>query len=334
MPERATVFQVAQLGVESTPGTAVPANRKLNSLMIEPSAHADVQTFKPSGNKYATVTALGREWSAGRVSGPGTFTELIYPLAGMYGYSAVTQIGTTGAYTWQFNPVSVGADTYKTFTVEKGSSDGSGAESSSYNVFTGWGYHLDRGTFDFTGDMIGRSLSSGITMTAAPTALAVIPILGKQGIIYMEATAGALTAPTTKLARLLSADFEHSGAKAPVWVVDSTQASYVAVVEQQPTTTLQIRVAADTQGMSMLADMRAGTMRYFQVKAVGANIGVSADYTFQHQLAGQVADVQEFGDADGLYAIGFTFQLIHDDAWGGGAGKAHDIKIVNKLLAL
>lgn len=330
MPERASIFQVVQIGVETTPGTAVPANKRLQSLMLELSPKTEIEEYKPSGGKYATVTALGKEWSEGKLSGVATYSEFIYVLGIVYPFTAPTQIGTTGAYTWQYNPQSYSSDNAKTYTVERGGTDGTGAERSVQLTAMGWNYKFDRSKVEVEAEMFGRALETGVTLTASPTAIELRPILGKQVSVYLDTSIANIG--TTKLTRVLSGEFSHSDARAPLWAVDAAQGSYVAVVESDPKLEFKLELEADAVGMALFNTMRAGDTRFARVEAIGANIGAAADYTFQHDLALQVKDVSSMGDKDGVFAVTFTFSLIHNDSW--GTGKAHSLKLINKQQTL
>jgi hypothetical protein len=43
-----------------------------------------------------------------------------------------------------------------------------------------------------------------------------------------------------------------------------------------------------------------------------------------------VSDVGNFSDEDGVYAIEWTFDMVHDGTW----GKAFTVAVVNKVTAL
>ena len=57
MAEIATIFQLVQVGVETVPGTAVAATKKLASLMIEPQIKSEIQKYRGTGYKSRLSTA-------------------------------------------------------------------------------------------------------------------------------------------------------------------------------------------------------------------------------------------------------------------------------------
>src|SRR6516162_8481391 len=121
MPDRSSVSQLVQIAPEVTPGTALPATKRLQSMMITPSPKVTVAQFRPSGYKYNTLAILGKEWSESAVTGNATYDELVYPLSSILTTVTPTTTGTTGKK-WDFVPATYAPDTPTTFTIEHGSS--------------------------------------------------------------------------------------------------------------------------------------------------------------------------------------------------------------------
>lgn len=76
--------------------------------------------------------------------------------------------------------------------------------------------------------------------------------------------------------------------------------------------------------------MRAGTTKWFRVKCEGETIESPHKFTFQIDFPGQIRDVSEFSDQDGIYMIEYTLAMIHDATW----GKAFSIDVITDLTAL
>ncbi|HEY8742201.1 MAG TPA: hypothetical protein VIU62_03835, partial [Chloroflexota bacterium] len=83
MAERTSITQVVQLAPEVTAGAALAATRLLQSLSIMPDIQVDVNNYRPMGTKYDTLVVPNKEWTAGKVSGPATYGEAVYPLSGI-----------------------------------------------------------------------------------------------------------------------------------------------------------------------------------------------------------------------------------------------------------
>lgn len=127
MSVRADVDQVLQIGTEYTPGNRVAATRRLPGVSIQLNPQAETQRFRARGYNIDTTSVIHKIWANGTWEGICDFNSIVYPLAGMIGLIAPgtpVQIGATAGYTWDFNPVSSGADpNSKTFTVEEGDSE-------------------------------------------------------------------------------------------------------------------------------------------------------------------------------------------------------------------
>jgi len=115
----ASIYQTAQVGIEVTPGTSVPANKKLSSVGFTMSPNPDISVFRASGNKYPTVASLNREWMTFDLDGAITYTEIIYLLAGIL--EKTTAVATAPSQTWTFTPATSAADPVQTYTIEQGS---------------------------------------------------------------------------------------------------------------------------------------------------------------------------------------------------------------------
>lgn len=160
MPENASVFQRAQLAVESVAGVAPATDyRRLLSLSVEPSPAIDVKPFRGLGYKYPSLASLGKEWSKAKVNGQPTYNEIIYPLASVVGTPTITTLGATTARKWTFAPNTSDTDTPKTFTVESGSSVR--ANRFSNGIFSAFSLSVTREEFTISGEMIGQKFLDG-----------------------------------------------------------------------------------------------------------------------------------------------------------------------------
>src|SRR5207244_5167404 len=140
-----------------------------------------------------------------------------------------------------------------------------------------FGLTFDRDRADLAGALLGRAQTTGITLTASPTAIPLIPISPKEFTVYADTTSAGLG--TTKLGRLLRGNFSFGASKyLPLWVVDAAQASFIDVVESTPTATFSALVEADATGVGFLANVRAGDTRFVRIQAVGPLIAGASNY--------------------------------------------------------
>jgi hypothetical protein len=313
--ERATINQAVQVGVEVTPGTAVPANKRLQALGVEPSPDLAFQLFRPMGAKLNTLAQLGRDFVGASLSGRATYNEIVYPLSSVLkSATPTTPVGGTNSREWLFEPATYAVDVPKTFTVEYG--DGR-ASRFTHGIIPEFGINFTRDEITLSGSMLGRAIELGITLTASPTMLDAVPIHPDDVSIYLDPTSGALG--TTKLLRALSASFNISNRYGALWVLDRSQTSFVATVELEPVFTIGVTVEADSQGEEILSAMaRGGLTRFMRIEAIGSIIEAALANQLNIDAAVKVSEVGDYSDEDGVYAIAYTFTIVHDQGWGKG----------------
>jgi hypothetical protein len=336
MPDRSTVSQTVQIGVETTYGTSVPASKLLRSISIEPGIQTNVDVFRAMGVKYPSVAVQGREWVQARISGSPTFDEIIYLLSSCVASSTGVVVGTSGAFKWDFNPSSTAPDAYKSFTVEHGSSVRN--DKFSGGVVTNLGMTVTRERVDLTGQMIGQRLdNSNPGMTATPTGIPLVPIAARYFDVFSDDTSVGLG--TTKLTRPLSFGWALDNRFGAVWAIDSSQSSFAALVETVPRFQIRLMVEADAVGMGFLDTLRLGSTKFLRLKTAitGANatpaiVGAvpAANYNFTADFAAKVSAIANFSDQGGVYAVEYTFDVVDDTTW----GKAFTMSVTNGTTAL
>jgi len=328
VPERSSLTQGVQVGVEATPGTAVAANKKFISIGITPAIQMDPNRFRPMGQKFASIVVPGKEWVEASIEGVGSYTELTWFFASVFKDPGAPSTVDTSGKKWTFSPAPAAEDTVKTFSVEQGGAVR--AHKFAYGLVTDLDITWNREEVAVSGTMLGQKISDGITMTATPTTPPEVPILPGEVDVFLDPTFAALG--TTKLTRVLEVKKSIASRFAPVWVVDSAQASYVAHVESEPTTEVTLSMEADVAGMAQLAQMRAGSTKFLRVACTSATLAGSATakYALVWDSAVKIKDVGDFSDEDGVYAIEWTFEVVYDAGW----TKALTIDLTNKETTL
>ncbi len=333
MPERSTISQAVQIGVEATPGTAVAASKRLGSVGFQIGAQIDTSAQRPTGQKYANLHVLNREWSEADIEGSPVYDEMQYLFSSLINTGTVAQImdGTTatGAYRWVFESSSFKEDNPKTLTLEQGSS--ARAHRIVNGVITDLTVEFSREEVELDGSLIARRLEDGITMTANPTSLPQVPIKPGELSVYLDAAHTDLG--TTKMTRAISGEIGIESRYGPLWVVDAAQPSFANVIETEPEVSFTLTQMADAQAMATLTAMRGGASRFLRLEAVGPVIYAGAttvNYLLRMDFAGQVSDVSPFDDEDGVYAIEWEFGGVHDGAW----GRAFRIELINRQASL
>lgn len=337
MAERSTINQSVQIGVEATPGTAVAASKRLQSMGFSIQPEVDISGLRPIGQKYPSLQILGKEWASADVDGSPCYTELPYAFASVLTAPTVTQVmdgaTTTGAYRWTFTSNTFGDDAPKTFTIEQGSAFR--AQRIVNAILKDYSWEWSRDEISLGGEVLGRAIEDGITLTAAPTSLPLVPVLPAQLSVYLDATSAAIG--TTKLLRVLKGEFNISDRYKPLWVVDAAQPSYANTIEDEPDVEMVMTQMADAVGMANLVSMRGGSTRFMRLQAKGPNIYTGTGGTpllVNHQvtidMAGQIGDIGDLGDEDGVYAAEWTWKAVHDGTW----GKAFTVEVITTTATL
>jgi hypothetical protein len=329
MAERSSISQTIQIGMETVPGTAVAATKRFKTVSIEPTTTTTIDTFRPAGSKYNALTALSKEHTTAPVTGRGSYTEIIYPLASVLRKPTITTPpGATLGRKFTFDSADGSEDDVQTYTIEHGSNVH--ADRFSYGVFTEFGMTFNRNAVELTGSLIGRAIEDDITMTSAGsiTPIPLIPILATQVSVYADPEAADVG--TTKLSRVVSAAFSLTNKSVPLWILDASLDSYVTHIETAPEVTFTLMVEADAEGMEFINKMRTAERTFFRVEGIGPEIEAATDNTFNLDISAEVSNMNGFSDQDGLYAAEFTFTAIIDDTW----GKAFEFSVINALTAL
>jgi len=334
MPDRMTVNQKVQLGVETTAGTGVPGNKLLEMFDWMPGLEAEVKSFPHTGFKYPTEQIEEKEWSSWAFNGNMDYNGLVYPVASVFGAPVITaHLASATAKDWSYLPPSTGATAVQTYSLEQG--DSVRAHKTYYSLFTDWAYKINRNGADFstTGTLIAQLLQDGSTMTSSPTAIAIAPAASKHVSLFLDTTSAGLGV-TQFPGVLLQFDYTFATAYSVYWAIDRTKSSWAKHVDVRPVTTINMMVEADANGMALLGYLQSQATMFLRVDALGAQIasdGPGAIFNeFAHDMAVKFSKPQKFQDDQGLFAINFSGTVVHDPTW----NAAQKLKIVNLLTAL
>lgn len=335
---RSTVAQRTQIGRETIRGTAVPANRSLQSLSLPLVPSVESQPFRPRGSKYVTVIAPNKEWATGSLEGAPTYDEVIYPLSSILTAATTAAVMNgateTGAYAHTFEPSTNAADQPVTYTVEQG--DGELAERSAHVLFTSFGLTFNRNEVTLSGEAFGTALERGVTLTAGATPVAddLVPILPGTVCLYVSDDPATLGTEVTHIDTGLSLEWSVGSRFNPVWYLNCREDSFSGYVETpEPDATANMMLEANAAGLEWPARFRTSETVFIRVEATGPQIeaGVAESaYRLTLDLAVKVLEPGEYSDEEGVYAIGPSLQIVHDPAW----GRAMRATVVNTVAAL
>lgn len=328
MPDRPVVIERTQLGVETTSGTAVAANKRLHSFGLKLDDAADFDRFGPMGQLLDTIAVVRREWSTFAVEGYPDYQNVVYPLSGVIGAATITTPGGgTNSRLWTFTLSSDGTNTPKTFTVQNG--DGTTAEQAAYGLFNSFGLSLARSSEQkISGDGFAQRLDYAATLTASPTEIPAIPILATHLDVFADDTSGGIG--TTKLTRDFAADFSIGDRYNPLWTINSAVTSFASHIIQKPAIALKLTLGNDAAARALVTTMRAGATKFIRLQALGDIIEGSIPYRLRVDTACKVVAAPSRGDVEGAATLEWEFAVIHDATW----GKGLEITVQNSLTAL
>ncbi len=327
MSERVWAYMVTQLGVEATSGTAVAANKRLAATAIVPQPNIEAGSFQPPGYKYKTIVVNNREWTVLDISGQLVYTDIVYLFAGLFGNATIsTPTGGTNSRDWVWNPASSSADAFRTYTIEWGDST---VDRVAYVCINNLALNFSRNGNSVSGQAYGQLINEDAAATSGATQIALQPALSKEIDIFLDDTSANLG--TTKLTRCLSASWAINGKVGMIWPLNSANPSFAAAIEQANfESRVDLALAYDATGRSMMDRLRDNATRFLRIKATGPAIEGTIPYLIQIDCAVKARVAGNRSNQDGLAVIPVTFDVVHDAGW----NKALSIKVTNTLTGL
>lgn len=320
-----TVFQIVNIGAESTKGTAVTADNRVTGTQFAVRPNLETTQYRPSGYRWETVSALGKDWTQATLSGPVTYTEVCYWLESAF--KQATPSGTSD-YTRVYDMSTTSANTTTAYTVDFGSS--TRAWRFTYGQIDSFGMRMTRDAIEYANTtMIGQAISDGVTLEASPTEIALSPVLPTQVSLKIAASQAGLTGAGA-LADWASCEWSVQSILTPYWSLNASS-SFNELVTAVPNGTVTLLAPANSTGMGELANIRTGTTRFLRAEAVGATIGAGpATYKLTCDFALKFTEIQDMADENGVFAVRYGAKLTHDTTW----GKGISVTVVNEIATL
>lgn len=316
-----------QIGVESTPGTPVAANKLLKSLSINLSPEVVSQAHPSHGSKFSGNSVVHKHWSSGTLEGPLSYNDIIYPLSTLFTPPTPTiPSGGTNSRQWKFMPLVSGNETLKTLTVEAG--DSIAAEIIAGVAAQGLTFDFAADDVTVNGPVIGRKPTVG-TLTGSPTALPQILASSRDIDVYLHSALGALgvTLFANKLTDAISGSFGIGEKLVPRWVHNTDYESYKDLVETRSELTANYLTEHNAQSRAIYEDLGDNSTQYLGIRITGPIIEGAIPYLFEIVAPVKVSAAAE-EDADGVWAYNYTFSPEPSD------GTDFWIRVVNTMTAL
>ena len=328
----ASIFRNTQLGIETTRGTPVAANRLLLATSFAFKAEFEGrERFTPLGSAVPTTIQPGVELSAGSIDGILSFTDLAYIFSAFYGSVTPTQImdgaTATGAYRYIWTPAARSWTDPVSLTIETGIAGSqvfriAGVSISSLQI------GIEPQAVNVSGNALGGRMETVAGFTANPTErAAVLPDYTRSAIRVATTPSGLGIAPPLAYAFSGSLNFGDRLARAlPIGLA----AQYLVPQAHEPE--LQLTVALNSEGITELNRLRNNETTYVRLTFEGPVI-YSGAITVRHALQIDVALMWLAWDIDDAQNIGvtpLTGAILQDATW----GKHIEVTLTNNLSAL
>ena len=246
-----------------------------------------------------------------------------YLLSALLHYSAPKQQGATTAYKWTFTSNTSAEDIGKTFTIEQG--DANNAWRVKGGKIAGLTFDFNRNEVKVSGDGIASKFEEDVTITPSPTALNPVPVLPTHVKLYMADTHAGLTGATA-MTRGFSISYSLTNKFGLAWPLGQDPIA----VEGAPNADARIRMATNTEGVSIFSALRTSQTKWIRIVAEGETIVDTYKYKLSITFPAQVSGLGDFADHENGYTIEAGLTPIHAATW----GKSVEIEIITNLKQL
>lgn len=260
-----------------------------------------------TANQFTVTFQFAQGTNSGALTG--TFTGLGTPAN-----ASIVSHSPTLTKRWEFIPQYNQPDSIQTYTVESGAFNiATFGKQIAQVAFDQLGLKINKQEATLTGNIIGQPMTDPFTLTTTGiTELPSQPVDPGSVSVYI----GSSTSGITRQVRLTEFDFSMSPRFGPIMTLDSSVAGFSNLVELAPKAKVKFDMEQDAQGQALLADMRAGTIMYARIEAIGQQIETGFNYrvmmTFPFVLTSAPPK-----NSDGLYSTDFGGEIMYSTVFGG-----------------
>jgi len=186
--ERASVYNVLQVGAEATVGVQVAALKRLLATQADPTPMVPTIPFRAQGAVSPVTAVQQKEFVQAALSGAQSYTDLNYLYSGLLKQAVIsTPAGATNTRRFTYKPSQFTPDAPVTFTVEHGSQ--AGAERVTGALVESLTQRWTRTEANLTGQFTALGpMQEQITLTPSPTDIQPLPIDPKSVGLYVGST--------------------------------------------------------------------------------------------------------------------------------------------------
>jgi hypothetical protein len=310
---RPEILEIGQLGKEASgsPGVPVPANRRLLGLRFEVEPNIPTQIIRPQGSKAPTGHVAAKESCNIAISGETGLNDLAYVASMLLEQETIAGFGGANRYT--FFPSDIDADTFNTFTGERGSSIAASRIAGIIGDELQLTFHPTR-TIETRGRLMGKILTEeGVTMTSSPTVVPLVPMSPRGTSVYFADDEAGLAAgkiyPLETMWRIAN---RQTG----VYTNDADEPSYSGTVERGFDITGSITVSQGSEAQAFMTYVRDGSKHMIQWVWEGPIITGSTPYRLEITMPCTVREARRQAAQD-VHCGVYTLQSVDDSTFGG-----------------
>ena len=302
---RSQAVEVIQWGLESVAGTGVAANQRyLGLVKLTPKTVEEKTRYRGAGSEVPNGESQEKGHSEWDGEGPVCYKFLPVLLNGLLGNDASSP--------FSYTPNAFGADTIKTYTVEKGPSGGTG-DKAAYFVVKNLRLRFTKKDTSCTFSAFARTLQNAQAMTATPTKVPCVPVDPKKVQLLIGADEEGLGA--TKWHEI---EVNIGDRSAPHFAGNTDQESFEEHVKVANEHTIVASIEDPTLLADLFAASRAKELRCVQVKATSALEASEGNFYDLELTAMAFVQIPDPGhDADAIVAAQVTFVMTYDATFGG-----------------
>lgn len=336
MAKYAKALEVAQIGKETTPGTAVAANRRLPNLRLGIGMDGDAnEDFMGSGNLYPSDLTNSVEWGGGSYEVPPTFVEQVYINDSLF--KTATPVGAGAAKTRTYTPSVSAADTFTTYTFQKGQA-GSIVQHP-YGVFNSWSQTIKKqGRNLISGDLLSQEGTPGTALSGSPTVVTSRPIPNTSWNLYTGTSWSNLQSAASALNTGFQLDIAYGPRYDSEFFVGSAEPSFDDLGIIVPNNEIKLTLPKNASGSDFaeyvtMAKKRGGTFIYLRASALGNVVETGTPDILEEStidMSLKVRAVPAESEMNVFLGLQWTLGLFIDPT----PTKALEWKIVNNLTAV
>jgi hypothetical protein len=283
--ERASVFEVTQLGLETTLGTAVVATKKLLGVSITNKIMTETNTFRPKGSRWSTLAIQNKEWTeADWTAEVATYTDPMYAFAAMFGApNTTTPGGATLTRNHQWSPPTFTGITPKPLTFESGSYVRAGKAAGNIVKSINWDFNRDG--VSWGASSFGQKYTDGFTLTPGTNEVQTITTTGtptggtfkltfygeQTGTIVWNASAAVIVAALEALPNIGTGNVTATGGPLPTGVAVTFKGPWASQDVPLMTADYTLLTGGTTPTVAIAATTPGAALSEIPLKPVSGN---------------------------------------------------------------